>query len=137
LTCPTSNRRPVSFSNAATNGSILSSDRCGQYDCNLHAVWDTSLILHTGLDRRDYAQHLEELIRAEKLDAPSAGTPDQWANESLRLSQAAWVLDGTDLDEQYYGQQIKILDRQMALAGLRLAKLVNETIGKMTPRDFR
>jgi hypothetical protein len=25
---------------------------------------------------------------------------------------------------------------QMALAGLRLARLLNETLGKMTPRDF-
>jgi hypothetical protein len=29
------------------------------------------------------------------------------------------------------------VDTQMALAGLRLAKLLNETIGKMTPGEFR
>lgn len=36
-----------------------------------------------------------------------------------------------------YQKQIKVVDRQMALAGLRLAKLLNETIGRMTPGDFR
>jgi hypothetical protein len=46
------------------------------------------------------------------------------------------VPDGTNLDEQYYQREIRVVDRQMALAGLRLARLLNDTIGKMTPRDF-
>ena len=117
--------------------SLLRSTRCGPYECNLHGVWDTSLILHAGLKRDEYVQHEEELIRAEKLSEQAGGTPEQWANESLRLAQAAWVQNGTDLDEAYYQQQIKVVDRQMALAGLRLARLLNDTIGKMTPRDFR
>jgi S1/P1 Nuclease len=115
---------------------FLSSSRCGSYECNLHAVWDSSLIEHTGLSRENYVGREEELIRTEKLDGQAGGTPEQWANESLKLAQAAWVPNGADLDEQYYEQQIKVVDRQMALAGLRLAKLLNETIGKMTPRDF-
>jgi hypothetical protein len=69
-------------------------------------------------------------------DHAFSGTPEQWANESNRLAKAAWVRDGTDLDQWYYQREIKVADRQMALAGLRLAKLLNETIGKMTPRDF-
>jgi hypothetical protein len=55
----------------------------------------------------------------------------------VRLAQAGWVQDGANLDEGYYQWEIKVVDRQMALAGLRLAKLLNETIGRMTPRDFR
>jgi hypothetical protein len=62
------------------------------------------------------------------------GFAEGWANQSLALAQAAWVQDGANLDERYYEQQIKVVDRQMALAGLRLAKLLNATIGKMTPR---
>jgi S1/P1 Nuclease len=77
------------------------------------------------------------LITSENLNGEAGGTPDQWANESLRLAQAAWVQDGTNLDEHHYREQINVVDRQMALAGLRLAKLLNGTIGKMTPRDFR
>ena len=55
----------------------------------------------------------------------------------MRLAQAAWVQDGANLDEGYYQREIKVVDRQMALTGLRLAKLLNDSIGKMTPRDFR
>lgn len=117
--------------------SFLNSDRCGPYDCNLHGVWDTSMILHTGLKPTDYAERLERLIKSEHLAEQNGGTPEQWANESVRLAQAAWVQDGANLDEQYYEKEIKVVDRQMTLAGLRLAKLLNETIGKMTPRDFR
>jgi hypothetical protein len=116
---------------------FLGDDRCGRYDCNLHGVWDSSMIAHTGLNRQEYSQHLEALVSREKLISLNAGTTEQWANDSQRLAAAAWVTDGTNLDEQYYQREIKVADRQMALAGLRLAKLLNDTIGKMTPRDFR
>ena len=98
---------------------------------------DTSLIQHTGLNRREYARRLEELIASERLGLQDGGRPEQWANESVALVKAAWARDGTDLDEGYYQREIKVVDRQMALAGLRLAWLLNETIGNMTPRDFK
>lgn len=110
--------------------------RCGRYECNLHAVWDSDLIEHTALSREEYVRHEEELVRSDKLEVLAGGTPEEWADESLKLAEGAWVPDGTDLDERYYKKQIKVVDRQMALAGLRLAKLLNESIGKMTPRDF-
>jgi hypothetical protein len=116
---------------------FLGKELCGPYPCNLHAVWDTSMILHTELRERDYANQLEELIRRQGLNTKPAGTPEQWANESLRLAEPAWVPDQTDLGEAYYQQQIKIVDRQMALAGIRLAKLLNESIGRMKPQDFQ
>jgi hypothetical protein len=116
---------------------FLSNDHCGPYDCNLHGVWDTSMILHAGLKPDDYAERLEKLIKSEHLAGQDSGTPEQWASESVRLTQAAWVQDGTNLDEAYYQREIKVVDRQMALAGLRLAKLLNDTLGKMTPSEFQ
>jgi nuclease S1 len=115
---------------------FLGSSRCGTYECNLHGVWDSDLIEHNGLNREAYARREEELIATNKLDGQADGTPEEWANESARQAQTAWMPDGSDLDEHYYEQQIKVVNRQMALAGLRLAKLLNDTIGKMTPRDF-
>ncbi|MGC2211403.1 MAG: S1/P1 nuclease [Candidatus Korobacteraceae bacterium] len=115
---------------------FLGDDRYGRYECNLHGVWDTDMIVHTGLGRQEYAQHLEDLIQSQKLASADSGTPEQWANESAGLAGAAWMPDGTNLDEQYYQREIKVVDRLMALAGLRLAKLLNDTIGRMTPSDF-
>jgi hypothetical protein len=117
--------------------SFLQSTRCGPYDCsNLHGVWDTSMIEHTGMDWYAYVQHEEELLNSEKLARLDGGTAVQWANESAHLAQPAWVADGTSLDGNYYQKEIKVVDRQMALAGLRLAKVLNDTIGRMTPQDF-
>jgi hypothetical protein len=97
---------------------------------------DTSLIQHTGLNRQECAKRLEALIASERLGLQEGGRPAQWANESVALVKAAWVPDGTDLDEGYYQREIKVVDRQMALAGLRLARLLEETIGKTTPMEL-
>jgi hypothetical protein len=38
------------------------------------------------------------------------------------------------VDEQYYQQQIKVVDER--LAGLRLAALLNEALGHVSPQEF-
>jgi hypothetical protein len=116
--------------------SFLENTRCGPYDCNLHVVWDTSMIQRTGMNRDVYVEHEEALLKSERLARLDGGIPMQWANESAHLAQTAWVGNETNLDDNYYQREIKVVDRQMALAGLRLAKLLNDTIGRMTPRDF-
>jgi hypothetical protein len=52
------------------------------------------------------------------------------------LAKAAWVNDGGSVDEQYYRQQIKVVDERLALAGLRLAALLNEVLGRASPQEF-
>ena len=56
------------------------------------------------------------------------GTPEDWANESHLKAQTAWHLRPTDevLDDRYYQDVLPILDRQLGVAGLRLAKFLNE-----------
>ncbi len=111
------------------------SGRCGRYECNLHSAWDTGLIRHTGLGEEAYVEHLDRLISEEHLRA--SGNPADWANESFALAKAAWVDDGGSVDEDYYRREIKFLDERLALAGLRLAALLNEVLGHVSPRDFR
>ena len=53
------------------------------------------------------------------------------------MAKAAWVNDGGSVDEQYYRQQIKVVDKRLAFAGLRLAALLNEVFGRVSPREFR
>jgi len=109
--------------------------KCGRFDCNLHGVWDDSMIEHTGLTQAQYVSHLEKLITDEGLTAD--GTTVDWANQSHKLAQAAWVTSGTDIGQTYYDAQIKVVDHQLAIAGLRLAKLLNDTLGTTSPRNFR
>ena len=63
-------------------------------------------------------------------DHLKAGSPDpvEWANDSLALAKQAWVQPQTNIDETYYLRERPVVDRQLALAGLRLARLLNEEL---------
>jgi hypothetical protein len=100
------------------------STECGRHPCNLHGVWDSGLIQHTGMGRDEYVAHLEKLIADEHLTA--IGNPEDWAKESHGDAQSAWLPDGTQVDENYYRMEIKVVDKRLALAGLRLASVLNE-----------
>ena len=105
------------------------STQCGRHSCNLHGAWDTGLIEHTGMARDGYVAHLEKLIADEHLTA--TGTPEDWANESHADAQSAWLADGAQVDENYYQKEIKLVDRRLALAGLRLASVLNEAFAQV------
>ena len=110
--------------------SQFGSSQCGEHPCNLHSAWDTGLIAHTNLSQQEYVQHLEEFISQQHLTA--GGQPEDWANESHKYAQAAWLNDGEQVDENYYKSQIKVVDTRLALAGLRLAALLNDAFGRQT-----
>ena len=110
--------------------SEFGSSQCGEHPCNLHSAWDTGLIAHTNLSQQEYVQHLEEFISQQHLIA--GGQPEDWANESHKYAQAAWLNDGEQVDENYYKSQIKVVDTRLALAGLRLAALLNDAFGQQT-----
>lgn len=107
---------------------VFGSAQCGDYGCNLHSVWDNELIRHTGLREHRYVHELEETIAADHLQAGPID-PVAWANESLQLAKQAWVQPQAEIDEAYYQRERPVVDRQLALAGLRLAQVLNEELG--------
>lgn len=100
---------------------------CNRRPCNLHAAWDSGLIDHTGMGVDAYVQHLQQLITRNHLTA--SGNPEDWANESHAAGQTAWLDDGGVVDEAYYKTQIQVVDLRLALAGLRLAALLEDVFG--------
>jgi hypothetical protein len=104
------------------------STECGQHPCNLHGSWDIALIQHTGMGVREYVNHLNRLIAKEHLTA--SGTPEDWANESHRYAQTAWLDTGGQVDENYYRKEITVVDQRLALAGLRLAAVLDEAFAE-------
>jgi hypothetical protein len=68
------------------------------------------------------------MIAKDHLQAGS-NDPVAWANDSLQLATQAWVQPQTEIDEAYYLRERPVVDRQLALAGLRLARLLNEKLG--------
>jgi hypothetical protein len=117
---------------AGGNGIVVTqfgSTECGRHPCNLHGAWDSGLIAHTAMGRDEYVAHLEKLISDEHLTA--TGSPEDWANESHEYAKSALLPDRAQIDENYYEKEIKVVDRRLALAGLRLAALLNEAFAKV------
>jgi hypothetical protein len=109
---------------------VFGSAKCGDYDCNLHWTWDTLLLEHTGYSEEDYVGRLNQLIAQKHLEKQATGTPVDWANESHL--QARRILDPRPaaVDDAYYQANIDLVNEKLALAGLRLAALLNNTLGK-------
>jgi nuclease S1 len=111
------------------------SDPARPVPCNLHEVWDSRLIAHRNLDESTYLAALERQIADNhwEAEARTPGTPAQWAEESFRLAKAALVESGSNIDEPYYRTQIAVVDRRLALAGLRLAAELNRLLTAPAP----
>jgi hypothetical protein len=105
------------------------SAECGSRPCDLHGTWDLGLIEHSHRSEREYAGFLEQMIVKQSLEHRAGGTPEQWANESFRLAHPVWVNERSAIDENYYRRNIHVVDEQLALAGLRLAGLLNNALG--------
>jgi hypothetical protein len=109
---------------------VLGSPKCGDYDCNLHWTWDTLLLEHTGYSEEEYVGRLNTLIAQKHLDKRAGGTPEDWANESHL--EARHIIDAKPraVDEAYYQSNIELVNEKLALAGLRLAMVLNAALGK-------
>lgn len=98
------------------------------FACNLHSVWDSRLIARRNLDDRAYLAQLQKLIADKRLAAAAPTTPVQWAEQSWRLARAALVAPGTNIDDAYYRRHIAVIDERLALAGIRLAAVLNRAL---------
>jgi hypothetical protein len=101
---------------------------------NLHAAWDTNLITKTVWDWGAYVDRLEAgWLQGKEAAQPGidAGTALDWALETHGAAQQVWALTPADkvLDDDYYRKALPILDRQLGMAGLRLARFLNDAYG--------
>ena len=109
---------------------VFGSPKCGDYDCNLHWAWDTLLLEHTGYSEEEYVGRLNTLIAQKHLENQSGGTPVDWANESHLQARHIMEAKPAAIDDAYYQANIELVNQKLALAGLRLATLLNDTLGK-------
>lgn len=109
---------------------VFGSPKCGDYDCNLHWTWDTLLLEHAGLSEEQYVSRLEALIAKENLQAKAGGTAVDWANESHEQAKRLLENKPAAVDEAYFQANIGLVDEKLALGGLRLAKVLNEALGR-------
>jgi nuclease S1 len=112
---------------------VFGSDNCSQNPtrtvaCNLHGVWDSSLIARRGFDDQRYVGVLDDEIRRDRLEQRAVGTPADWAMESMRLAKTALLPQHGTVDEAYYRRELPVVDERLALGGVRLAALINQSL---------
>jgi len=112
---------------------FLGSQQCESYHCNLHSVWDDSMIHERGLSEAKYTDLLLKEIAENHWERLSGGEPTQWANISHQYAVNAKVQNGYLIKHDYYDEEIKVVDSQLALAGLRLAHVLNRILAPETP----
>ena len=110
---------------------------------NLHQVWDTRL-LQTAMRRHDpsersYARRLGERIAVDGLATWQRGGPVAWVEEAHRvavddaygaLAMSPKTRDGyPSLGDAYVARCEPIVERQLARAAARLAKVLNAALG--------
>jgi nuclease S1 len=104
-------------------------------DCvatNLHMVWDVGLIRSMFWDWGGYVEYLEtDWLPAHNDPALDAGTPVDWALEAHKAARdvvVAGVAMNDHLGADYLAAVRPTLDRQLTVAGLRLARTLNEAL---------
>ena len=98
----------------------------------LHAVWDSGILEVRDRDAHHYAEQLNAWLTSQPEGRFQDGSVVDWAMESHRIAKDhVYVLpDDRKLGEEYYRANVPVVDQQRGKAGVRLAKLLNEALGK-------
>jgi hypothetical protein len=117
---------------------LVCSDACrAPVASNFHAAWDFDLIRATVWDWGAYVDRLEAgwLKSAEAQQSGiDGGTPTDWALETHKAAQTVWQALPANhvIDDDYYRKALPVLDRQLGVAGLRLARFLNDAYASNT-----
>jgi hypothetical protein len=87
------------------------------------------MIDHQGLSEKKYTDRLLEEIAANHWERMAGGEPTGWANVSHQYAVNALAPNGALLTHEYVDEESKIVDAELALGGLRLARALNRILG--------
>lgn len=109
---------------------------------NFHAAWDSDLIHAVAWDWGAYVDRLEAgWLKSAEARRPAAGggTPADWAVQTHTAAQNVWRLLPEDhmLGDDYFHKVLPVMDRQLGLAGLRLARVLNQVSAPGACRALR
>ena len=97
---------------------------------NLHRVWDSNMIDSYKMSYTELADNLDENSK-EWVKTKQKGTIDQWADEihlvAKKVYQSAEI--GEKLSYKYSYDHFNTARMQLYLAGIRLAKILNDIYG--------
>ena len=95
---------------------------------NLHALWDSKLLDHLGLDDQQLAQKVDQ-VSAAQVAAWQSDPLIKWIWESYEISSKLYAeidaMNGRSIDDGYYQAHIQIVQQRIEMAGVRLAGVLN------------
>ena len=103
-------------------------------DTNLHSLWDSGLIRRTQKSWTEYAAELHKRESRKKRIAANLD-PAAWATESYKLavSNAYAIPNSGELGQDYFERNISIVEQRLAIAGVRLAAMLNTIFDEARP----
>jgi hypothetical protein len=106
----------------------------GVMGTNLHAIWDYYILASKSLPVLDYIAQLDQALTPGPYKTPVA--PDEpltWAKESCQLIDAKGLYPPNNshiLTDAYLDSMRPLAEERVRLAGERLARLLNQTLGE-------
>ncbi len=112
------------------SGLTCKPDKCSPLAAtDLHTLWDSTLIQRDYWNWGHYVDVLEEgWLKSQDAQGVDGGKPEDWAVETHAKAKEVWDMSpaGTLLDDTYLKKAIEIINRRLGVAGLRLAKVLND-----------
>lgn len=99
-----------------------------KHGSNLHALWDTGLIESLGEDTRTMAARLARKGQGKDSGKVRPWTAKQAAQESCRIVAGSGFYPPRVVDDDYIAAYIPVMEDRLALAGARLAELLNRVL---------
>lgn len=115
--------QPLHVGRAADRGGNAVTFRVDGERTNLHRLWDSGIIARESGPRDRYTASVIALARAHA-DEWAEAPPLEWATESKELRAFVYDFDGAP-GAAYLDEAGRLLQRQLARAGVRLAATLN------------
>jgi hypothetical protein len=96
-------------------------------DTNLHSVWDSKMIDDYGMTYSELAKNADHLTK-NQIKELQKGTVIDWVNDTHKLSRVVYASAqaGDNLRYEYSYKFMTVARKQMQIAGIRLAKTLND-----------
>jgi hypothetical protein len=110
---------------------------------NLHAVWDVHMVRRLVADRGGGLAIVSAPVADRDRQAWERGSISDWIVESHRIARdtvypllpvsascSSKIVDVVAIDSTYYAKAAPVIEIQIRKAGVRLARVLNETLGR-------
>ena len=128
--------QPLHVGDTGKKGGNLIQVRFFNVGSNLHRVWDSQIIEWHSRDEGQWLRELSALMTPKNVVEWSKRTLEDWATESLQIAKEAYCIpgaktvmrSGAKLGDGYCRMALPILQRQLEMAGIRVAWMLNQIL---------